>query len=188
MGKGDKKSKKGKRFRHSYGKTRLRKKKVFVTVKKKIEEKPKPVEQKKSLKPETEKEQPAEVVTSVVEEVKIEAPQVTEIKEKVQVPEVRESPVSEIPEIEKKSEVVEKAAVPEKAEKEEVKEVPVSEIPEVEKKPEVVEKEEVEEKDKKEEVKEEKKAPKKKAPKKEVKKDEEKKTPKKRGRPKKKKE
>ena len=102
MGKGDKKSKKGKRFKHSFGKTRPHKKRKQVFVKKKVEEKPKPEEQKKPARQEVEQEKPA-VVTPVVEEVKISAPIVTEIKEEIKIPEVKQEPVPEIPE--KKQEV-----------------------------------------------------------------------------------
>ena len=133
MGKGDKKSKKGKRFRHSYGKTRLRRKKNAPVIKKKIEEKPKPVEQKKQFRPETVHEQPA-VVTQVVEEVKIAQPQITEIKEEVQIPQIIETPISVVPEVLKeeikevpKPEVQEKA-LPE-TESKEVKEKPAADAP-----------------------------------------------------------
>ena len=51
MGKGDKKSKKGKRFQHSFGKTRKRKKGRTISSRKKVVEKPKPVEHKKLVKP-----------------------------------------------------------------------------------------------------------------------------------------
>ncbi|MCK7521669.1 MAG: 30S ribosomal protein THX [Ignavibacteriales bacterium] len=37
MGKGDKKSKKGKRFQHSFGKTRARKKGLTISSRKKVE-------------------------------------------------------------------------------------------------------------------------------------------------------
>ena len=133
MGKGDKKSKKGKRFRHSYGKTRLRKKNNFVIVKKKIDEKPKPTEQKKITKPEVEQEQPA-VIIPVTEEVKIPSPIVTEIKDEAQIPEIKETPVSEIPElvkeevnIETKPETKEKDSA--KTESENEKEKPTKEAP-----------------------------------------------------------
>ena len=99
MGKGDKKSKKGKRFRHSYGKTRLRNKyKLFVSAKK-VEEKPKATEIKKFIKPEPEPFKPV-VVETKSEEIKIEQPVVVEIKEEI-IP-----PVIELPEPVKEPEVI----------------------------------------------------------------------------------
>lgn len=98
MGKGDKKSKKGKRFSHSYGKTRPRKKKRIYVTKKKTEEKPKPVEQQKLPKQETEIIKTV-VVEPKVEEITITKPQITEIKEEVSLPEIKEEPVANIPEV-----------------------------------------------------------------------------------------
>ncbi|HEY6437649.1 MAG TPA: 30S ribosomal protein THX, partial [Ignavibacteriaceae bacterium] len=94
MGKGDKKSKKGKRFQHSFGKTRLRKKGLTISSRKKVAEKPKPVEHKKPFKAEQEIVKPAIVFEPKAEEVKIKEPKVTEIKEEVKIPEVKEEPVS----------------------------------------------------------------------------------------------
>ncbi len=99
MGKGDKKSKKGKRFRHSYGRTRLRKSKRIIVSKKKVDDKPKTTEVKKFVKPETHRERPAVVIESRVEEIKIIEPRITEIKEEVKIPVVKEESVSSIPEI-----------------------------------------------------------------------------------------
>ena len=83
MGRGDKKSQKGKRFQHSFGKTRLRKKGLTISSRKKVEEKPKPVEHKKQVKAErNEIVKPAAVFEPKVEEVKIKEPEVTEIKKK----------------------------------------------------------------------------------------------------------
>ena len=59
MGKGDRKSEKGKRFRHSHGKTRPRKKGRLLSSRKKFEAKTKPVEHKKPAKPEPEIVKPA---------------------------------------------------------------------------------------------------------------------------------
>ena len=99
MGRGDKKSKKGKRFQHSFGKTRARKKGRTISSRKKVVEKPKPVEHKKPVKAEPEIVKPVVILAPKVEEVKIKEPVITEIKEEVKLPEVTESPVSEIPEI-----------------------------------------------------------------------------------------
>ena len=115
MGKGDKKSKKGKRFKHSHGKTRPHKKGRLLSSRKKFEAKSKPVEPKKQTKPEVEKEEPAVVLESKNEELKIQAPAITEIKEVVKVPEVKEEPVSDVPEIAK--ETVKEEPKPEKPEK-----------------------------------------------------------------------
>ena len=121
MGKGDKKSKKGKRFQHSFGKTRKRKKGRTISSRKKVVEKPKPVEHKKPVKPEAEFLKPAVVVESKVEKIVFKEPVISEIKEEVKLPEIKEAPVAEIPEI-----VIEPA-------KEEPKiEVPVHETPKVE--------------------------------------------------------
>jgi len=79
MGKGDKKSKKGKRFQHSFGKTRLRKKGLTISSRKKVVEKPKPVEHKKQVKAEPEIVQPAVVIEAKVEEVKIKEPEVKKV-------------------------------------------------------------------------------------------------------------
>jgi ribosomal small subunit protein bTHX len=99
MGKGDKKSKKGKRFQHSFGKTRLRKKGRTISSRKKVVEKPKHVEHKKPVRAEPEAVKPALVFEPRVEEVKIKKPVVTEIKEEVKLPEVKEESISGIPEI-----------------------------------------------------------------------------------------
>jgi ribosomal small subunit protein bTHX len=99
MGKGDKKSKKGKRFKHSYGKTRIRKKGRSLSSRKKVSEKPKTIEHKKPHKVEAETLKPVEVIEPKVDEVKINEPEVTEIKEEVKIPEVKEEAVSQVPEI-----------------------------------------------------------------------------------------
>jgi ribosomal small subunit protein bTHX len=99
MGKGDKKSKKGKRFRHSYGKTRTRKGlQVFIS-KRKAGDKQKPLEQKKQIKTEPEIVKPPVVIEPQHEEIKIAEPEISEIKEEVKTPEVIETSVTEIPEI-----------------------------------------------------------------------------------------
>ena len=115
MGKGDKKSKKGKRFQHSFGKTRLRKKGLTISSRKKVVEKPKPVEPKKPVKAQPEFQKPVVVVETKVEEVKIKAPEVTEIKEEVILPDVKEEAVTEVLEIADKP--VKKEPKPEKPEK-----------------------------------------------------------------------
>jgi len=99
MGKGDKKSKKGKRFQHSFGKTRKRKKGRTISSRKKVVEKPKPVEHKKPVKPEAEFLKPVVVVETKVEEIAITEPVIPAIKEEVNLPEIKEAPVVEIPEI-----------------------------------------------------------------------------------------
>jgi ribosomal small subunit protein bTHX len=99
MGKGDKKSKKGKRFKHSHGKTRPQKKGRLLSSRKKFEAKTKPVEHKKPTKPEVEKEEPAVVLANKDEDINIKEPVITEIKEEVKIPEVKEEPVSNIPDI-----------------------------------------------------------------------------------------
>jgi len=99
MGKGDKKSKKGKRFKHSYGKTRKRKKGLTISSRKKVETKPKPVEHKKLVKPEHEFVKPIVVIETKVEEIAFKAPVISEIKEEVKLPEIIEAPVSKIPTI-----------------------------------------------------------------------------------------
>jgi ribosomal small subunit protein bTHX len=99
MGKGDKKSKKGKRFQHSFGKTRKRKKGRTISSRKKVVEKPKPVEHKKPVKTEAEFLKSAVVVETKVEEIAIKEPVISEIKEEVKLPEIKETPVAEIPEI-----------------------------------------------------------------------------------------
>ena len=99
MGKGDKKSKKGKRFQHSFGKTRPRKKGLTISSRKKVEVRTKPIEQKKPAKPEPEIVKPVVVVEPKVEVIAIKEPEITEIKEEVKIPDVIETPVSEIPEV-----------------------------------------------------------------------------------------
>ena len=99
MGKGDKKSKKGKRFQHSFGKTRKRKKGLTISSRKKVVEKPKPVEHKKPVKPEAEFLKPAVVVETKVKEIAITEPVIPAIKEEVKLAEIKEAPVVEIPEI-----------------------------------------------------------------------------------------
>ncbi len=99
MGKGDKESKKGKRFQHSFGKTRARKKGLTISSRKKVVEKPKPVEHKKPIKPEPEIVKPVVVVESKVEEIIFKEPVISEIKEEVKLPEIKEAPVAEIPKI-----------------------------------------------------------------------------------------
>jgi ribosomal small subunit protein bTHX len=99
MGKGDKKSKKGKRFQHSFGKTRARKKGLTISSRKKVVEKPKPVEHKKPIKPEAEFIKPVVVIETKVEEIAITEPVIPVIKEEVKLPEIKEVPVAEIPEI-----------------------------------------------------------------------------------------
>ncbi|MFI5236770.1 MAG: 30S ribosomal protein THX [Ignavibacteriales bacterium] len=98
MGRGDKKSKKGKRFQHSYGKTRQRKKHStphFV----KVEEKPKPIEIKKIFRPEHETRKPV-VLDTPVEHIKIEQPEIVEVKEAIK------QPVLQSPESSKQHEIV----------------------------------------------------------------------------------
>jgi ribosomal small subunit protein bTHX len=99
MGKGDKKSKKGKRFKHSYGKTRTRKKGRTISSRKKVVEKPKTVEVKKPPKPEPEIIKPVVVVETKAEEIFIKEPEISEIKQEVKLPEIKEETVAEIPEI-----------------------------------------------------------------------------------------
>jgi len=99
MGKGDKKSKKGKRFQHSFGKTRKRNKGLTISSRKKVETKPKPVEHKKPAKPEPEIVKPVAIVETKVEEIVISKPQISEIKEEVKLPEIKEAPVSKVPDI-----------------------------------------------------------------------------------------
>ena len=111
MGKGDKKSKKGKRFQHSFGKTRKRKKGKTTSSRKKVEIKTKPIEQKKPARTEPELVKPVVVVEPKVEKIVINEPVITEIKEEEKAPEVIETPVTEIPEI--IPEPVIEAAVPE---------------------------------------------------------------------------
>jgi ribosomal small subunit protein bTHX len=97
MGKGDKKSKKGKRFKHSFGKTRPRKKGRTLSSRKKVEQKP--AEQKKQTKLESEFIKPATVVETKVQEISIKTPEVSEIKEKIKSVEVIETTVKEVPEV-----------------------------------------------------------------------------------------
>lgn len=97
MGKGDKKSKKGKRFRHSYGKTRTRKGIQKFISKRKAVDKPKPVEQKKPIKTEPELVKPVVVIEPKIDEIKIPQPEISEIKEEVKIPEVTESAIPDIP-------------------------------------------------------------------------------------------
>ena len=99
MGKGDKKSKKGKRFQHSFGKTRARKKGLTISSRKKVVEKPKPVEHKKTIKPEPELVKPVVVIETKVEEITISEPLIPVIKEEVKLPEIKEAPIVEIPKI-----------------------------------------------------------------------------------------
>jgi len=110
MGKGDKKSKKGKRFKHSFGKTRLRNKNILFVSAKKVEEKPKAIEVKKIIKPEQVPFKPV-VVETKTEEIKIEQPVVVEVKEEVMPPVIElPAPVKE-PEavVETKKEEIKKA-------------------------------------------------------------------------------
>jgi len=127
MGKGDKKSKKGKRFQHSFGKTRKRNKGLTISSRKKVETKPKPVEHKKPAKPEPEIVKPVAIVETKVEEIVISRPQISEIKEEVKLPTKIETAVPEIPKI-----VIEPVTEEPKA-KEPVKEVLKIEIKEDEK-------------------------------------------------------
>jgi len=127
MGKGDKKSKKGKRFQHSFGKTRKRNKGLTISSRKKVETKPKPVEHKKPAKPEPEIVKPVAIVETKVEEIVISRPQISEIKEEVKLPTKIETAVPEIPKI-----VIEPVTEDPKA-KEPVKEVLKIEIKEDEK-------------------------------------------------------
>jgi len=188
MGKGDKKSKKGKRFRHSYGKTRLHQKKKVVISSRKIEVKPKEVEQKKVVRHEHVVEKPP-VIETHAEELAIKVPETVEIKEEIKPTETQEKDITQVPEIaaeplkeeikkeEVKLEEVQKEISKEEAPKEEAKkeEPKEKEIKKVE--------EAVKPESKKVETKKEKK-PKKKE---EVKEEPKKAAPKKRGRPKKKK-
>ncbi|QKJ97811.1 MAG: 30S ribosomal protein THX [Ignavibacteriota bacterium] len=98
MGKGDKKSKKGKRFRHSFGRTRQRKHTKSNHHKKKTEEKPKSIEQKKTLRSEPELEKPVVVLEPKVDEIKLVQPEISEIKEEVQISEVSVAVIPDIPE------------------------------------------------------------------------------------------
>jgi ribosomal small subunit protein bTHX len=128
MGKGDKKSKKGKRFKHSFGKTRKRKKGRTISSRKKVVEKPKPVEHKKPAKLEPEIVKPVVIVEPKVEDIAIKEPVISEIKEEVKPTEVIETSVTEIPEIipEPVKEEVKLPEIKEEAAKEEiVKEEPV---------------------------------------------------------------
>ena len=99
MGKGDKKSKKGKRFKHSYGKTRTRKKGRTISSRKKVEVKTRPVEHKKTTKPEPEMVKPVVVIEPKVEEIVIKAPEVSVIQEDIKPPEIREEVITKIPEV-----------------------------------------------------------------------------------------
>jgi ribosomal small subunit protein bTHX len=99
MGKGDKKSKKGKRFQHSFGKTRKRKKGLTISSRKKVEQKPKPVEHKKPVKPEPELVKPVVVVQPKVDEIAFKLPEVSEIKQEVEVTKITEEPIAQVPEI-----------------------------------------------------------------------------------------
>lgn len=127
MGKGDKKSKKGKRFKHSHGKTRLHKKGRQLSSRKKFEAKTKPVENKKPTKTEVEKEEPAVVLVNKDEDIKIKEPVITEIKEEVKLPEVKEELVSDVPEIVK--EPVKEEPEPEKPEIKSLTDEPLKEEP-----------------------------------------------------------
>lgn len=128
MGKGDKKSKKGKRFRHSYGKTRTRKSGRKIVIAKKVEDKPKPIEQKKPVKSEPEFVTPVAVVEPPVQEIAFKEPEIKEIKEEVSVPEIKEEPITQVPAA-TPSLVVEKEKV-ETAKTEEIaEEKPVEEAP-----------------------------------------------------------
>lgn len=98
MGKGDKKSKKGKRFRHSFGRTRQRKHTKVIITKKKTEEKPKSIEQKKILRSEPELEKPVVVLEPKVDEIKLVQPEISEINEEVQISEVSVAVIPDIPE------------------------------------------------------------------------------------------
>jgi len=122
MGKGDKKSKKGKRFQHSFGKTRARKKGKTISSRKKVEVKTKPIEQKKQTKPEPEIVKPVVVVQPKVEEIAIKEPEIKEIKEEVKPIEVIETSVTEVPEIipEPVKEVVKLPEIKEEVAKEEI--------------------------------------------------------------------
>jgi ribosomal small subunit protein bTHX len=122
MGKGDKKSKKGKRFQHSFGKTRPRKKGLTISSRKKVEVKVKTIEQKKQTKPEPEIVKLMVVVEPKVEEIAIKEPEISEIKEDVKATEVIETSVSEIPEIipEPVREEVKLPEIQEEAAKEEI--------------------------------------------------------------------
>lgn len=128
MGKGDKKSKKGKRFRHSYGKTRPRKSGRTIVMTKKVEDKPKPIEQKKPTKPEPEFVPPVTVVEPQVQEIVFKEPEIKEIKEEVPIPEIKEEPITEVPEI-IPSPVVEEVKVESPKTEEIAKEKPVEEAP-----------------------------------------------------------
>jgi ribosomal small subunit protein bTHX len=128
MGKGDKKSKKGKRFRHSYGKTRARKSGRRIVITKKVEEKPKPIEQKKPTKPEPEFVPPVPVVEPAVQEIAFKEPEVKEIKEEVPIPEIKEEPITEVPEVIPSPVVEQEKVEPPKTEKV-AEEKPVQEAP-----------------------------------------------------------
>ena len=106
MGKGDKKSKKGKRFRHSYGKTRLHQKKKVVISSRKIEVKPKEVEQKKVVRHEHVVEKPP-VIETHAEELAIKLPETVEIKEEIEPTETHEKDITQVPEIAEKPAVEE---------------------------------------------------------------------------------
>lgn len=136
MGKGDKKSKKGKRFSHSYGKTRTRKKGLTISSRKKVEVKPKPVEQKKHAKPAPEIKKPI-IVESKVEEIAISKPKIVEIKEEVKPTETFKPAVTLIPEITPEP-IKEEVKLPE------IKEAVVPEVPEIAAEP-VIEEPKVEE-------------------------------------------
>lgn len=110
MGKGDKKSKKGKRFKHSYGKTRPRKKRRTLSSQKKVEQKP--AEQKKQIKTESEFIKPAIVVETKVQEISIKAPEVSELKEEIKSVEVIKTTVKEVTEVTTEP-VIEEVKLPE---------------------------------------------------------------------------
>lgn len=129
MGKGDKKSKKGKIFQHSFGKTRKRKKGRLLSSRKKFETRTKPVEHKKPIKSEPEIVKPAIVFEPKVAEVKIEKPVVTEIKEEVKLPEIKEQPISNFPEAAKES--IKEEIKSEESVKEILKSEPAKEEPKI---------------------------------------------------------
>jgi len=177
---------------HSYGKTRLRKKGKILSSRKKVEEKPKHVEQKKVAKPEPALEK-LTVVETKVEEIVIKVPETTEIKEEIKPTETQEKDITELPAI--ASEPVKVEPEPQERNEEEIKKEMQKET---EKSIEEIKKEVLKQEPKKEEIRVEeqkKEEPKKeKATKEKVKKEEkakekpEKAAPKKRGRPKKKEE
>jgi ribosomal small subunit protein bTHX len=129
MGKGDKKSEKGKRFRHSFGKTRLRKKGKVLISRKKVEEKPKPAEHKKLLKTEPEFVKPS-LPETIIEKIVFKESEIVEVKEEVKPIKIQEPTTVELPITMAEPVVTEEKQKEEPKEKEtQKKEEPIKEAP-----------------------------------------------------------